>query len=229
MSPKKRKYRASPLRRSQSPGYLGRTILVVTEGGKTEPIYLCGLRGRLKLNAADIHIINAPGTDALTVVEEAISLRDQRKREVKHGCTVPFDSAWAVFDSERADNNPRLHNALQLARSREISVALSNPCFEFWILLHDKYTTAPFINCAEVISRIKAEFNPGYKKNDPAVSAYLPKIQIAVRNSERCRIHHVTSGSDGNPSTGVDLLVREMNDATRPHFRLDLNAISERS
>jgi hypothetical protein len=228
MSPRKRNLRESTLRRSPSPGYSGKTILVVTEGEKTEPIYLSGLRNHLKLSTAEIQIINAPGTDAYTIVKEAISIRDQRKREAKTGYTVPYDSTWAVFDTERADTNPRLHDALQLARSRKINVALSNPCFEFWILLHDIFTTAPFMKCAEVIRRIKADFNPGYEKNDPTVSEYLPKIQVAVRNSARCRIHQIASGGDGNPSTGVDLLVREMNDATRPYFRLDFNTIPER-
>lgn len=228
MSPRKRNLRESSLRRSSSPGYSGKTILVVTEGEKTEPIYLSGLRNHLKLSAAEIQIINAPGTDAYTIVNEAISIRDQRKREAKHGCTVPYDSTWAVFDTERADTNPRLHDALQLARSRKINMALSNPCFEFWILLHHIFTTAPFMNCVDVIRRIKTDFNPGYEKNDPTVSEYLPKIQMAVRNSERCRIHHKTSGGDGNPSTDVDLLVREMNDATRSYFRINLDAIPER-
>lgn len=228
MSPRKRNLRESSLRRSQSPGYSGRTILVVTEGEKTEPLYLGGLRNHLKLHAADIYIINTPGTDALTIVKEAISHRDQRKREAKHGCTVPYDSVWAVFDTERADTNPNLHAARQLANSRGIYIALSNPCFEFWILLHDEYTTAPFMSCAEVIRRIRDRFNRAYEKSYPTVSEYLPKIQFAVRNSERCRIHHRASGGDGNPSTGVDLLVREMNDATRPHFRLIPATIPER-
>jgi len=228
MSPRKRNLRESSLRRSQSPGYSGKTILVVTEGEKTEPIYLSGLRYHLKLSAAEIQIINAPGTDAPTIVNKAISLRDQRKREVKLGRAVLYDSVWAVFDTERADTNPRLHDALQLARSRKINVALSTPCFEFWILLHDTFTTTPFTNCTEVIHRIRAGFNPGYEKSNPTVPEYLPKTQIAVRNSERCRIHHRTSGGDGNPSTGVDLLVREMNDATRPHLRLKLDTITER-
>ncbi|RPI73127.1 MAG: RloB domain-containing protein [Desulfobacteraceae bacterium] len=229
MNPRKRNLRESSLRRSQSPGHSGKTILVVTEGEKTEPIYLISLRNQLKLHAADIQIINAPGTDALTIVNEAISRRDKRKREAKNDCTVPYDSAWAVFDTERADSNPKLHDALQLARSREIKVALSNPCFEFWILLHDTLTTAQFANCAEVIRRIKTGFNPGYEKSNPTASEYLSKIQTAVPNSEFCRRHHVASGGDGNPSTDVDLLVRELNEVTRPHFRLNLDAVPERS
>ena len=226
---RKQELRTSSFWRSQSAGNTGKTILVVTEGEKTEPIYLKALRNRLKLNAADIHIINAPGTDARTIVEEAISQRDQRKRDAKHGCTVPYDSVWAVFDTERADTNPKLHDALQLAKSRKINVALSNPCFEFWILLHDELTTALFMNCAEVIRRIKINFNPGYNKSDLDVFEYLDKIPEAVRNSEYCRKHHSAAGTDGNPSTDVDLLVRELNDATRPHLQFNFDATRERS
>jgi hypothetical protein len=35
------------------------------------------------------------------------------------------------------------------------------------------------------------------------------------------RAHHETSSGDGNPSTDVDLLVESLNNATRPHARLE--------
>ena len=222
MSAKRRTKQNPFLRRSKSPGSTGKTILIVTEGEKTEPNYLIGLRNHLKLQAADIHVVKADGTDPLSVVGCAVELRDQRKREAKRGCTVPYDSVWAVFDTERADTNPKLNDALQKARGQKVNVALSNPCFEFWILLHDEYTTAQFAKCEDVIRRIKDRHFPGYEKRSVDADQYIPKIPAAIRNSEQCREYHKMAGVDGNPSTDVDLLVREMNDATRKHYRLKL-------
>lgn len=219
----KRRTKPNPFsRRPQSPGSTGKTILIVTEGEKTEPNYLKGLRNHLKLQAADIRVVKADGTDALSVVKHAVELRGQRRREARRGCTVPYDSVWAVFDTERADTNLKLNDALQKATAHKINVALSNPCFEFWVLLHDEYTTAQFTKCENVIRRIKDRHFPDYEKGNVNAEQYLPKIPTAIRNSEQCREYHKTAGVDGNPSTDVDLLVREMNDATRKHYRLNL-------
>ena len=133
---------------------------------------------------------------------------------------MPYDSVWAVFDTERADTNPKLNDALQKAKANRINVALSNPCFEFWLLLHDEFTTASFANCESVIRRIKDRYLPNYEKGNVDMDQYIPKIPIAVQNADHCRKYHKTAGVGGNPSTDVDLLVHEMNDATRPHYRL---------
>jgi len=222
MNARRSKNRNPFSRHSLVPRYSGKTLLIVTEGKRTEPDYLKGLRSHLKLNAVDIEIMNAPGTDALSVVDCAIEMRDDRKLEARRGCTVPYDSVWAVFDTERADTNPKLNDALQKAKANRINVALSNPCFEFWLLLHDEFTTAPFPKCENVIRRIKDKFVPDYEKSNIPVSSYIIKIPTAVRNAEQCQHHHKMAGVDGNPSTRVHLLIREMNEATRKHFRLNL-------
>jgi len=222
MSAKRQQSRNPFSRRSQSHGSTGKTILIVTEGLRTEPDYLKGLRNHLKLTAVDIEIMKAPGTDALSVVACAIEIRDDRKREARRGCTVPYDSVWAVFDTERADTNPKLNDALQKAEANRINIALSNPCFEFWLLLHDEFTTAPFPKCENVIRRIKDRYLPDYEKNNIPVESYIPKVPTAVHNAEQCQNHHKTAGTEGNPSTGVYLLIREMNESTREHFRLDI-------
>lgn len=46
---------------------------------------------------------------------------------------------------------------------------------------------------------------------------------FAVRNAEYCQNYHKTADVDGNPSTGVHLLIREMNEATREYFKLALD------
>ncbi|MCJ7482883.1 MAG: RloB family protein [Thermodesulfovibrionales bacterium] len=194
--------------------------MIVTEGEETEPNYFKGLRNRLRLSSVEVEIMKADGTDALSVVDYAINMREKRKREAKHSCTVPFDSVWAVFDTERASINPKLKDALHKADIKKINVALSNPCFEFWLLLHDEFTTAPFLKCKNVIRYIKEKHLPDYEKGNIPVENYIRKIATAVCNAERCQKHHKTAGTDDNPSTRVHLLVCEMNEATRVHSRL---------
>jgi len=219
-----RKNRCASLnRRRTSPGWSGKTILIVTEGEKTEPDYLNGLRNHLKLHTADIRVITSEGTDPLSVVDSAIIFRDERKKLSRRGSGVPYDSAWAVFDTERAKTNPKLNAAIQKAKDNNISIAISNPCFEFWLLLHYEYTTAPFSSCANIIRRIKDNHLPGYEKEKIPVNEFIARIPEATNRAGKCRQHVINANTDGNPSTDMDLLVKEMNQATRAHFRMDLN------
>ncbi len=204
--------------RRSSPGLMGKSILIVTEGEKTEPTYLSELRKNLNLHSADI--VPLPRKDPLSLIKESLRYRDRRKRETKRGCAVLYDAVWVVLDAEQANNNPKLPEALRLAREENINIALSNPCFEYWILLHDIYTTSPFRNCGEVLQRIKKDVDSNYEKNALNAISYIPKIPTAIKHSQQCRTHHQKIGGDHNPSTDVDILVLEMNESTRPHFRI---------
>ncbi len=201
----------------------GKTILIVTEGEKTEPSYLTALRDRLRLSSADVVVSKADGTDPVSVVNFAIENAAERKRRAKKSTIiVPYDSVWAVFDTERYDTNPKLKEAIMIAKGKKINLAISNPCFEYWILLHFEYTTAQFASCDDVIRRIRdCGYVRDYKKGDIPTEILIPKIPIAVKYAEKCRTYHVTAGVEGkNSSTDIDILVRDMNFATRPGLRI---------
>lgn len=202
----------------------GNTFLIVTEGAATEPSYFNALRLRLELSATDVVIVHPSGTDPITLTNAAIKLRDDRKREAKQGIAVPYDEVWVVFDLERTHDQRRAQ--AKAARSLKgvagIKFADSDPCFEFWLLLHHEYTTRPFENCAEV-ERFLKKHCPSYEKgNGTEISRFLDRISTAVVHALRCRKHHATSLGDGNPSTRVDCLITRMNAATREHLRIGL-------
>lgn len=109
-------------------------ILVVCEGKKTEPTYLRQLQHHVR--NPRIHIEpQGPAGVPLSVVETAISEKrlaeDRAKRERDEN--LRWDQVWAVFDM---DDHPNVDEARQLASANEISLAVSNPCFELWALLH---------------------------------------------------------------------------------------------
>ncbi|MGH3940412.1 MAG: RloB family protein, partial [Pseudonocardiaceae bacterium] len=59
---------------------------------------------------------------------------------------------WCVFDVEWPKNHPNLKQAIQLARDHNIRLAISNPCFELWLILHFEDQTA-FLNTDEAETR----------------------------------------------------------------------------
>jgi hypothetical protein len=202
----------------------GQAFLIVTEGEKTEPNYFLALRKLLQLAAADVEILHPLGTDPLTLTREAIRIRDDRKSQAKKGFAIPYDEVWVVFDLEKPhDGRHKLAaNAMGLPEAAGIEFAYSNPCFEFWLLLHKQFTTAPFAGCDQVVKRLEVHWKNYFKGLSPTVE-FLRRIPNAVVNAERCRKHHETSGGDGNPSTMVDTLVRHLNSATRSHLQLALD------
>jgi hypothetical protein len=196
----------------------------VTEGGKTEPNYLKKVRDRLQLAVADVDIVHPEGTDPLTLTRRAITLRDDRKRDAKRGSKIPYDEVWVVLDLEKPHDERRrlVDHAKKLKGAKGIRFADSDPCFEYWLLLHEEYTTAPFTDCDEVIIKLKRHWS-NYSKGQTPSPEFLERIPAAVVHAKRCREHHRTSGGDGNPSTRVDILIRNLNTATRAHLQFQLD------
>jgi hypothetical protein len=201
----------------------GKAFLIVTEGEKTEPNYLKALRNRLQLNAAEVEILHPEGTDPITLTNKAIELRDVRKKEAERGGAIAYDEVWVVFDLEKPNDRRRelADKAMTMKEAAGIQFAISDPAFEFWLLLHEEYTTSPFADCNAVIQRLKKHWS-GYSKGQTLPAEFLKKMPTAVQHAQRCREYHETCAGDGNPSTKVDLLARTLNSATRPHLQFKL-------
>ncbi len=201
----------------------GKSFLIVTEGKKTEPNYFIALRNRLRLGAIDVEIIHPEGTDPLTLTHKAIQLRNNRKRIAKKGFVIAYDEVWVVFDLEKPNDERRrlAVKARQLKEATGIKFALSDPSFEYWLLLHEEYTTAPFVDCNAVIRRLQKHWI-NYAKGLEPPCEFIEKLPVAVLHAERCRNHHKACQGNGNPSTKVDVLARLLNSATRSHLQFKL-------
>ena len=200
----------------------GKSILAVVEGKETERIYLLGVRDALQLSAVRVQVLHAEVTDPVNIVREAIRLRDEQAERAKQTETVvAFDEVWAVFDREE-QNHPRREQmpaAKLLAQQKGIEVAVSIPSFEFWFLLHYRYTTSPFADGDAVIAALK-KFLPDYKKETPPMRTLLDRIETAVEHSKRCRKHWGKCGGDCNPCSDIDRLIVSLNASAGPVFRL---------
>jgi len=187
------------------------SILIVCEGKKTEPFYFDGLRRLLDLRRVELKIKGGI-TDPISIVGQALQ---QRKKRTKRALTVPivtcYDAVWCVFDVEIP---PRAHLARALAKAKKhgLKVALSNPCFEFWYLLHYKKTTALMQQPHHVLEALRTCY-PGYTKNDPAViSRLFPLTEDAIQNAKLV-LKEKGCGedlTDCNPSTHVHRLVEHL-------------------
>jgi RloB-like protein len=181
----------------------GKTILIVCEGGKTEPAYFLGLRKRWRLLPAEIKVVGREcGSAPISVVDYALELRSQ----------TPYDEVWCVFDRDR---HTTFERAKRKALDNKLLVALSTPCFEFWYLLHFYYTTRPFKDADEVITALK-KCLPNYSKNAAPLDELLPVLCEALDNASKVREYNRTANSDGGSLTDVDKLVHVLQAMRRP-------------
>lgn len=201
----------------------GKSFLIVTEGEKTEPNYFRSLLKRLQLVSPNFTIIHPEATDPVSLTQAAIALCEERRKLSKKNNVVAYDEVWIVFDLEGPHNQRQklAQQARMITGAENFHFASSNPCFEFWLLLHSEYTTAPFIDCDSIIKRLKKHWVDYVKGVAPSLEIHS-KLSEAIARAERCRQHHEVSKGDGNPSTCVDLLVRNLNNEARPHHRIDI-------
>lgn len=134
-----------PRGRSTKKRSRGKRYLIVTNGKVTEKEYferlvdLYGLRGRVVIDKG------AAGRDPKTLVERAADLKAKEDKEARRERFDSWESVWAVTDVDAVS----MFAAQQLARQEAVGLAVSNPCFEVWLIDH-------MIVCPESCSETKA-------------------------------------------------------------------------
>jgi hypothetical protein len=110
-----------------------------------------------------------------------------------------YDEVWCVFD---VDDHERLAQAIDQAKANRIHVAISNPCFELWALMHYQDQRA-YITRDHVRAELR-RYIPGYEKSLPCV--YLIDTYDEARTRARfVQDMHLRTGDDprSNPSSNV--------------------------
>jgi len=168
-----------------------RSILVVCGAKATEPAYFDGLKRSRRNPAVTIKIKSKPADP-----------RD--RREVRGRSRTPrpgeYDEIWCVVDVDEFD----LDKAVAAARQLNVCLAISNPCFEYWLLLHFEACAAPLTCYGDVEKRLLRHV-PGYRKSALRFDDYAHGVDVAV---ERAR--HPDAGHGRNPSSQVGLLVEKI-------------------
>lgn len=196
-------------KRRQPTRTIGRKLIIVCEGKRTEYGYFESIRMSMRLPTLQVHVVHPDGTDPLTIVRAAIRYRQDRTLE---RAWTGDDSAWAVFDGdEHRDHNPHNWNdAIQLAGSKNIHLAVSNPSFELWYLLHYHDQRAQLTRVDALV--LLRQYLQDYRKAMvlwPALKALTPE---AIARAKRLAERAVLDGAEAyrNPSTSVCELVESL-------------------
>lgn len=130
-------HRDRPRRQLRGPPVVERRrrILVVCEGEVTEKQYLEAFKAWKKNPAVDVDLVG-PAGDPVTLVNRARDLKVAAERQAAaiDDDTLLYDEVWCCFDVDRF--GPRVPAARDTARANGLRLAMSNPCFELWLILH---------------------------------------------------------------------------------------------
>ncbi|MBM0256269.1 RloB domain-containing protein [Micromonospora sp. 4G55] len=183
-----------------------KTLAVFCEGQRTEPEYLEALRREPEVRevaAVDLRIeTQGGGSVPLTLVRMAVAARERAQREEGE-----VDEFWCVFDVEWPENHPGLQEAIALARRHDIQLAISNPCFELWLILHFEACGAWLDNDG---ARRRRRGHDGQADKGLVAATYMPKRAVAARRAIALDNRHERNGTyfpHNNPSSGMHRLI----------------------
>lgn len=174
-------------------------ILIVCEGEVTEPEYFTGLSAWCKNPRVRIQLEPGAG-DPRRIVDRAKKLKQNAQSEAKREKdeNLLFEEVWAVFD---VDDHLHLQDARQNARDAQIELAISNPCFELWLLLH--FRDSPGMQHRDHIASMLRGFLREYHKS-VAFQLVSHGYNLAVARAQRLEVAAIDADEGGrNPSTGV--------------------------
>lgn len=190
-----RQRRSKPLKRKSETRQERKTIIVFCEGEKSEPNYINALKKLpdIAMNTSiNIELDPAQGVP-LTLVRNAISRNSDPE----------VDECWCIFDVEWPQHHPNLKEAIQLARANDIKLAISNPCFELWLILHHQDYNR-FVNTPNAERESRAL--DGRSGKSINASQYMPLRDKAVRRARLLDHKHQRDGSnfpENNPSSSM--------------------------
>ncbi|MBP8181837.1 MAG: RloB domain-containing protein [Acidimicrobiia bacterium] len=193
----RRKNRAKTVERSRRA--VPRQFLIVVEG-KRELQYLKAFQ-----HSGVVLKPEMCGLDPLGMVSKANRLMLKAEKEERRGKGSAFDEVWCVFD---VDEHERFGQAVASARNNGVQLAISNPCFELWLLLHYQDQTAHLT--VQAAQNQAAEFVGTGKTLAPAAVGRLVSLyDEANRRAAELAGQHGRHGveSTSNPSSGVGRLV----------------------
>jgi len=185
-------------------------FLIVCEGTLTEPGYFQETR-HLERSVIELEI--SPGGAPKALVERAVEKKKTAERLAKSrkDSNLRYDQVWCVFD---VDEHRLIPEAKQQARDNGIELAISNPCFELWALLHFRAQRA-HIERGPLHHECK-KCMPGYEKQLPSAQPH-PLCDDALGRARDLDQWQSSRGCEGaNPSTGVYRLMERIRSLRQP-------------
>lgn len=190
----KKNNRSRKLNRSRRGVEQRSVVAVFTEGRITEPQYVKVLKGIYR--GVNVQIIERyAGSPPEVLVKKALDY--QRN--------VECDEIWCLFDkNDHRDED--IEKAIQKARKNNIMTAITNPCFELWLVLHQEYQFGRCVSKKDIQKRSQTlGLTNGKHLSDTGKKLSREKYDVAKTNALRLQKLHKEGNRElwANPSSQV--------------------------
>jgi len=171
---------------------------IYCEGEKTEPNYLNDYIAKYFPTNRLLKVVKIETTKKNTpkqLVDEAVAAKAAAKKN-----SLDDDIFWVVYDRESEQKySDKLHaSAYEKAIKHDINLAISNVCFEAWLLLHFKDTNAQYTcyddlrNKSVLRTECQKRGISDYDKGNKAIFTKLKKNEIEIARERAIRINEQT-------------------------------------
>jgi hypothetical protein len=164
-------------------------VIIACEGAVTEPQYFNGLKARIHAPKVHVEVLIRPDPGQSSPAA-ALAMLDAFKKEyrVRDG-----DRLWLVIDRDKWPNKM----LAEVARGTEQKgnfLAVSNPCFELWLLLHfEDVPNSTAKRQADLLRNeeqlLKAEIRRRLQPHVDYVDHFLPHTQTAISRANMLDTH----------------------------------------
>lgn len=208
-------------RKKRNYGYMkpkANSFLIVTEGERTEPLYLRGIikliedkiGGNIEVVEIPIIDINGEGCATCKLIEKTDEIVSKAK--------IIYQNIWVVFDKDDFED---FNQAINEGKEKGYKVAWSNQSFEYWLYLHFNYSDSALHrdDWNEKLNSLFRQYDLGegkYKKNYNEIYNMVDThdgVKNAIRNAKRRMTGfdpHTMKPSEYDPGTTMYLLVEEL-------------------
>lgn len=174
-------------------------FLLAYEGNETEPTYFEALRNDYRFNNEIIEIVSLrrDSNDTKSAPKYVFENLEKIKQEYDLGNS---DELWMIIDRDRNGKNIEKYSA-KCKSEQNFHLALSNPCFEFWLLLHLKDTsefTEDELNLIfenrkvgrkkTYLKKLLSNILDGYNEANLQPERFLQHIEVAIIRAKALNI-----------------------------------------
>ena len=207
--------RQGSLKRIRGQRLENRRILIFCEDRNAGRQYLNELRRQHRAAPVTVRLRNGRNGEALSLVKQAVKHRNNAPFSSSDKYTG-YDEVWCLVDVEAPRQQSGLDKALKLAATEGIFVALVNPCFELWALLH-RSEVNQYLSSRDAQKLIEKHSDIGYCPRTKSLNAQ-PLMVHRERAADRAyRLRERFADAPllkANPWTNMDVLMRVVHDGS---------------
>ena len=151
--------------------------MVATEGEKTERQYFENLFDSPAIQVKILETKPDDGSAPRYVLERLVAYQE--------ACDLKGDDElWLMTDIDRWKVK-ELKAVCRVAKQKNISIAISNPCFELWLRLHFAEAETSDTNCKALKARLKQELG-SYNWSNLDLSIYTQEnVALAIERAKK--------------------------------------------